>query len=129
MAVAGRPVRARHFASLKVRLLAGGFRGRTLRVVSFLAGVLAGLYLAGLGFLLFAAGGALAPELAFLVAAAGGTLLVTGAAVLPPSPPCTVRCPWPVCPCSDRRSGTGWPAWRQWSVGRRSRRPTRSVRR
>lgn len=73
----------RHFARLKLRLLANGFRGRPARVVTFVIGGLFGLYLATIGFLLFAGSAAAEPEIRHMIAAFGGAALVLGAAVLP----------------------------------------------
>lgn len=77
------PVRLRHFARLKIRLLANGFRGKPYRVVSFLIGVIAGLYLAGMGFFGFAISAVGDAPVQLMVASLGGGLLVVGSALLP----------------------------------------------
>jgi ABC-2 type transport system permease protein len=77
------PVSLRHFARLKLRLMANGFRGRPARVLTYVFGGLFGLYLAGLGFLLFATSAAVDEQARLLIAALGGGALVIGSAVLP----------------------------------------------
>ncbi|MGW0435320.1 ABC transporter permease [Micromonospora sp. NPDC003197] len=79
-----RPVRARHFVRLKLRILGNNFRGQGWRIALFILGVLAGLWFAAMGFLLFALPG-LANNLgvAMTVAGLGGGLLVLGWLFLP----------------------------------------------
>ncbi|TDC82004.1 ABC transporter permease [Micromonospora sp. KC606] len=79
-----RPVSARHFVRLKLRVMANNLRGQSWRVVLFVAGVFGGLWFAGGGFLLLAAPGfAGEPRYALLTAAFGGGLLVLGWLLLP----------------------------------------------
>ncbi|TDB78524.1 ABC transporter permease [Micromonospora sp. KC723] len=79
-----RPVSARHFVRLKLRMTANNFRGQSSRVALFLAGVFGGLWFAAGGFLLLAAPGfAGEPRYALLTAAFGGGLLVLGWLLLP----------------------------------------------
>ncbi|MFI6822877.1 ABC transporter permease [Micromonospora sp. NPDC050187] len=79
-----RPVSARHFVRLKLRVMGNNFRGQGWRVALFVGGVIAGLWFAGTGFFLLAAPG-LADEsrYALMVAAFGGGLLVLGWLLLP----------------------------------------------
>jgi ABC-2 type transport system permease protein len=72
------------FVRLKLRILANGMRGSTVRVLTFVLGVLATVYFGGMGFLLFAAPGFLdAAAAAAAVAALGGAMLVLGWLLLP----------------------------------------------
>ena len=73
----------RHFASLRLRILANGFRGRPSRVALFVLGVFSALYLAGMGFLGFAASAAGDPGVRLMVAAYGGATLVIGSILGP----------------------------------------------
>ncbi len=73
----------RTFASLRLRILRNGFRGRPSRVVLFIFGLLAMLYLAGVGFLLFAASAAGDANVRLMVAAYGGAILVVGSILMP----------------------------------------------
>ncbi|MEV4654470.1 ABC transporter permease [Micromonospora sp. NPDC049301] len=79
-----RPVSARHFLRLKLRVMGNSFRGQGWRIALFVGGALVGLWFAASGFFLFAAPG-LADEgrYAVLVAAAGGGVLVLGWLLLP----------------------------------------------
>ncbi|MBM0275892.1 ABC transporter permease [Micromonospora tarensis] len=79
-----RPVSARHFVRLKLRVMGNNFRGQGWRIALFIGGALLGLWFAASGFFLFAAPG-LADDgrYAVLVAAAGGGLLVLGWLLLP----------------------------------------------
>ncbi|MGI5212716.1 ABC transporter permease [Plantactinospora sp. CA-290183] len=82
--ITGRPVSARHFARLKLRLLANGLTGRGWRIALFVLGILAGLWFAGSAFLALAAPGLAGNrEIAELVAGFGGALLVLGWVLLP----------------------------------------------
>ncbi|RKN46246.1 ABC transporter permease [Micromonospora endolithica] len=79
-----RPVPARHFVRLKLRVLGNNFRGQKWRVAMFVTGVLFGLWFAAIGFVLFALPGlADEPTYALLVAAFGGGLVVLGWVLLP----------------------------------------------
>jgi ABC-2 type transport system permease protein len=78
-----RPVRARHFVLLKLRVLRNGFRGQTSRVVMFVLGALVGLWFAFGGFGLFALSAAEDGEFAVLVPAFGGAMLVLGWLFMP----------------------------------------------
>ncbi|TDC41051.1 ABC transporter permease [Micromonospora sp. KC213] len=79
-----RPVSARHFVRLKLRVMANNFRGQSWRVALFVAGVFVGVWFAVGGFLLLAAPGfAGEPRYALLAAAFGGGLLVLGWLLLP----------------------------------------------
>ncbi|MGN9764189.1 ABC transporter permease [Micromonospora sp. SD12] len=79
-----RPVSARHFVRLKLRVMGNNFRGQAWRVALFVGGAVLGLWFAGTGFFLFAAPG-LAGEsrYALMVAAFGGGLTVLGWLLLP----------------------------------------------
>ncbi|HEX5541585.1 MAG TPA: ABC transporter permease, partial [Micromonospora sp.] len=83
-AAPARPVRARHFVRLKLRVMANNFRGQKWRIGLFLVGAFFGLWFAAAGFLLFAAPG-LADNMdaAQLVAVFGGGVLVLGWLFLP----------------------------------------------
>ncbi|BCL14772.1 ABC transporter permease [Micromonospora sagamiensis] len=79
-----RPVSARHFVRLKLRVMGNNFRGQGWRIALFVGGVIAGLWFGGTGFFLLAAPG-LAGEsrYALMTAAFGGGLLVLGWLLLP----------------------------------------------
>ncbi|MFD1326044.1 ABC transporter permease [Micromonospora sonneratiae] len=82
--IAVRPVRARHFVRLKLRILGNNFRGQGWRIALFILGAFFGLWFAGMGFLLFALPGlADNPDVAMTVAGFGGGLLVLGWLFLP----------------------------------------------
>ncbi|MEU4566204.1 ABC transporter permease [Micromonospora sp. NPDC023956] len=79
-----RPVPARHFVRLKLRVMGNNFRGQGWRIALFVGGVIAGLWFAGTGFFLLAAPGlADEPRYALMTAAFGGGLLVLGWLLLP----------------------------------------------
>jgi ABC-2 type transport system permease protein len=79
-----RPVSARHFVRLKLRVMGNNFRGQGWRIALFVVGVVFGLWLATTGFFLFAAPGfADEPRYALMVAGFGGGLLVLGWLLLP----------------------------------------------
>ncbi|MFC8845671.1 MULTISPECIES: ABC transporter permease [unclassified Micromonospora] len=79
-----RPVSARHFVRLKLRVMGNNFRGQGWRIAMFVGGVIAGLWFAGTGFFLLAAPGlADEPTYALMAAAFGGGLLVLGWLLLP----------------------------------------------
>ncbi|MFI0792135.1 ABC transporter permease [Micromonospora rubida] len=79
-----RPVSARHFVRLKLRVMGNNFRGQGWRIAMFVGGVIAGLWFAATGFFLLAAPGlAGEPKYALMVAAFGGGLLVLGWLLLP----------------------------------------------
>ncbi|MFI6264337.1 ABC transporter permease [Micromonospora sp. NPDC051006] len=79
-----RPVSARLFVRLKLRVMGNNFRGQGWRVALFVVGVLVGLWFAGSGFFLFAAPGlAGSDRYALMIAAFGGGLLVLGWLLLP----------------------------------------------
>ncbi|ABP56929.1 hypothetical protein [Salinispora tropica] len=79
-----RPVRARHFVRLKLRVLGNNFRGQGWRVGLFALGAFVALWCAAFGFFLFAAPGlADNGQYATLLAAFGGGLVVLGWLVLP----------------------------------------------
>ncbi|NBE82238.1 ABC transporter permease [Micromonospora sp. NEAU-HG-1] len=79
-----RPVSARHFVRLKLRVMGNNFRGQGWRVAMFVGGVIGGLWFAATGFFLLAAPGlAGEPKYALMVAAFGGGLLVLGWLLLP----------------------------------------------
>ncbi|MER7894173.1 ABC transporter permease [Micromonospora sp. NPDC094482] len=79
-----RPVSARLFVRLKLRVMGNNFRGQGWRVALFVVGVLVGLWFAGSGFFLFAAPGlADSNRYALMIAAFGGGLLVLGWLLLP----------------------------------------------
>lgn len=83
-AFGGRPVSARHFARLKLRVTRNNLRGQGWRVGLFIAGLIIGLWLAATGFFLFAAAGlGDNRDLAPIIAAFGGGLLVLGWLFLP----------------------------------------------
>ncbi|MGN9812323.1 ABC transporter permease [Micromonospora sp. BQ11] len=83
-AAAVRPVSARHFVRLKLRVLGNNFRGQGWRIAMFVIGSLVGLQFAAAGFLLFAMPGLTDGEVsALLVAAFGGGLTVLGWLLLP----------------------------------------------
>ncbi|MFV2008293.1 MULTISPECIES: ABC transporter permease [unclassified Micromonospora] len=84
-AVAGRrPVRARHFVRLKLRVMGNNLRGQGWRIALFIGGIIAGLWFAGNGFLILAAPGFVDSEQGMLLAAGfGGSLLVLGWLLLP----------------------------------------------
>ncbi|MFI6227004.1 ABC transporter permease [Micromonospora echinospora] len=79
-----RPVSARLFVRLKLRVMGNNFRGQGWRIALFVGGVIAGLWFAGTGFFLLAAPG-LADEsrYALMAAAFGGGLVVLGWLLLP----------------------------------------------
>ncbi|MFF3853458.1 ABC transporter permease [Micromonospora sp. NPDC002575] len=79
-----RPVSARHFVRLKLRVMGNNFRGQGWRIAMFVGGVIAGLWFAATGFFLLAAPGlADEPTYALMAAAFGGGLLVLGWLLLP----------------------------------------------
>ncbi|MFI7430908.1 ABC transporter permease [Micromonospora sp. NPDC049836] len=79
-----RPVSARHFVRLKLRVMGNNFRGQGWRVALFVVGLFFGLWFAAGGFFALAAPGlAGEPRYALLVAAFGGGLLVLGWLLLP----------------------------------------------
>ncbi|SCL39083.1 ABC-2 type transport system permease protein [Micromonospora pallida] len=79
-----RPVSARHFVRLKLRVMGNNFRGQGWRIALFVGGVVAGLWFAAMGFFLLAAPGlAGEPRYALMAAAFGGGLLVLGWLLLP----------------------------------------------
>ncbi|TDC49379.1 ABC transporter permease [Micromonospora sp. KC207] len=79
-----RPVSARHFVRLKLRVMGNNFRGQGWRVAMFAGSVIAGLWFAGTGFFLLAAPGLVdEPTYALMTAAFGGGLLVLGWLLLP----------------------------------------------
>ncbi|KKK05065.1 hypothetical protein [Micromonospora sp. HK10] len=79
-----RPVSARHFVRLKLRVMGNNFRGQGWRIALFVVGVFFGLWFAVGGFFALAAPGlAGEPRYALLVAAFGGSLLVLGWLLLP----------------------------------------------
>ncbi|MEH0928508.1 ABC transporter permease [Micromonospora sp. CPCC 205558] len=79
-----RPVSARHFARLKLRVMGNNFRGQGWRIAMFIGGALLGLWFAASGFFLFAAPGLSGNgQYAVLIAAGGGGLLVLGWLLLP----------------------------------------------
>ena len=78
-----RPVALRHFARLRLRITANGFRGRPYRVGLFVVGLLVGLFLSANGFLLFAVGAAVDRQTQLLIMALGGATLVVGSVLLP----------------------------------------------
>lgn len=82
--VSVRPVSARHFIRLKLRVMRNNFRGQGWRIALFVIGALFGLLFAVIGFSLFAAPGlADRSDFAVLIGAFGGGLLVLGWLVLP----------------------------------------------
>ncbi|MEU7849998.1 ABC transporter permease [Micromonospora parva] len=83
-AAPARPVSARHFVRLKLRVMGNNFRGQGWRIAMFVGGALLGLWFAASGFFLFAAPGLTGNgRYAVLIAAAGGGLLVLGWLLLP----------------------------------------------
>ncbi|MGA3489657.1 ABC transporter permease [Micromonosporaceae bacterium DT55] len=83
-ATAPRPVSARHFARLKLRVMANGFRGQTAKVVLFVLGLIGGLWFAAMGFFLLLATGATDnPNVAVIGAGLGGAVIVLGWVLLP----------------------------------------------
>jgi ABC-2 type transport system permease protein len=81
--VSARPVRARDFVRLKLRLIRNGLRGNPTRVLAF---VLAGLFGAGFalaGFAGLAVGSSGAGTVAFSVAVIAGTVLVIAWSLVP----------------------------------------------
>lgn len=78
-----RSVRLRHFARLRLRILANGFRGRVARVLLFALGLVAALNLGLTAFLLFAASTAGDAPVRLIVAGLGGAGFVVGSVVLP----------------------------------------------
>ncbi|MEV4621809.1 ABC transporter permease [Asanoa sp. NPDC049573] len=81
---APRPVSARHFARLKLRITGNSFRGRPWRVALFAVGALIGLCYAAAGFLLGALPGLTgSADAALLVAAGGGALVAVAWTLLP----------------------------------------------
>ncbi|MFY1705063.1 ABC transporter permease [Micromonospora sp. WMMA1923] len=79
-----RPVRARHFVRLKLRVTRNNLRGQSWRVALFVLGVFFGLWFAVGGFFLFAAPGlADGGRYAILAGALGGGLVTLGWLVLP----------------------------------------------
>jgi len=83
-ATAPRPVSARHFARLKLRVMANGFRGQTAKVVLFVLGLIGGLWFAAMGFFLLLATGATDnPNVSVIGAGLGGAVIVLGWVLLP----------------------------------------------
>jgi ABC-2 type transport system permease protein len=83
-APAARPVRTRHFAGLKLRVLRNGMRGSTVRILTFILSILATLYFGFAGFLIFAVPGFVDSATgAEIVAGVGGSALVFGWMFLP----------------------------------------------
>lgn len=81
---APRPVRVRHFARLKLRMIGNGLRGQPWRIALFAIGALFGLWLAFGGFFLLAAPGlADNADLAVVVPAFAGAILVLAWLLLP----------------------------------------------
>ncbi|MBL6277171.1 ABC transporter permease [Micromonospora fiedleri] len=79
-----RPVKARHFVRLKLRVIGNNFRGQAWRAVLFVIGSLVGLWLAATAFFGLAAPGlAGEDQYALLVAAFAGGLTVLGWLLLP----------------------------------------------
>ncbi|GIF46896.1 ABC-2 type transport system permease protein [Asanoa ferruginea] len=79
-----RPVTARHFAKLKLRITGNSFRGRPWRVALFAVGIVIGLCYAAAGFLLSALPGiAGSADAALLVAAGGGGVVALAWTLLP----------------------------------------------
>ncbi|KXK62550.1 ABC transporter permease [Micromonospora rosaria] len=79
-----RPVRARHFVRLKLRVTANNFRGQGWRIALFVFGAFFGLWFAVGGFFLFAAPGLAGnDQYAILAAALGGGLVALGWLILP----------------------------------------------
>ncbi|MDG4827739.1 ABC transporter permease [Solwaraspora sp. WMMD1047] len=79
-----RPVSARHFVRLKLRVMGNGFRGQGWRIGLFIGGIVTGLWLATTGFLLLALPGlADSRTMAEVSASLGGGLLVLGWTLLP----------------------------------------------
>lgn len=79
-----RPIRARHFVRLKLRVMANNLRGQGWRIGLFIGGLIAGLWFAGVGFLMLAAPGlADNPQGMLLTTGFGGALLVLGWLLLP----------------------------------------------
>jgi ABC-2 type transport system permease protein len=79
-----RPVSARHFVRLKLRVMGNGFRGQGWRIGLFIGGIVTGLWLAATGFLLLALPGlADSRNMAEISASLGGGLLVLGWTLLP----------------------------------------------
>jgi ABC-2 type transport system permease protein len=79
-----RPVSARHFVRLKLRVMGNNFHGQGWRIALFVVGMLVGLWFALGGFFLFAAPGmAGEPRYALMAASFGGGLLVLGWLLLP----------------------------------------------
>lgn len=79
-----RPVSARHFVRLKLRMMANNLRGQGWRIAVFVSGVLLGLWFAATGFLLLALPGLFeSRQMAGIAAAFGGALLVLGWLLLP----------------------------------------------
>lgn len=117
-----RPVRARHFVRLKLRVMGNNFRGQGWRVALFVVGAFVGLWFAASGFFVFAAPGlADGGRYAFLVAALAGSLLVLGWLLLPWSSSASTRrstrpgshcCRCPAAPWSPACSPPPWSACR-----------------
>ncbi|SCL22256.1 ABC-2 type transport system permease protein [Micromonospora nigra] len=83
-AAPARPVTARHFVRLKLRVMGNNLRGRGWRVALFVVGVLTGLWLAAAGFFLLASPGLAGGDRYALTAAAfGGGVAVLGWLLLP----------------------------------------------
>lgn len=79
-----RPVSARHFARLKLRVMRNNMRGQGWRIALFVTGIVFGLWFAAAAFFLLAAPGlADDVEIAGLTAAFAGALLVLGWLLLP----------------------------------------------
>lgn len=79
-----RPVSARHFVRLKLRVTGNNFRGQSWRVGLFIVGILFGLWLSATGFLLLATPGlADEPAIATITATLAGGALVLGWTLLP----------------------------------------------
>jgi ABC-2 type transport system permease protein len=78
-----RPVPLRHFARLRLRITANGFRGRPYRVGLFVLGLLVGLFLSADGFILFAVSAVVDRQAQLLIMALGGATLVVGSVLMP----------------------------------------------
>ncbi|MER7166479.1 ABC transporter permease [Micromonospora sp. NPDC000207] len=79
-----RPVRARHFVRLKLRVTANNFKGQSWRIVLYVVGAFFALWFALGGFLALAAPGLLGEhQAAIIVTGIGGGLLTMGWLLLP----------------------------------------------
>ncbi len=84
MAVTAPTIPLRHFARLKLRIVANGMRGSTSRGLLFAAGLLATAYFGFVGFMLFATPGLVRSDVGAEVAAGlAGSALMTGWVVVP----------------------------------------------